>query len=154
MKILVHSLIVLMAIVLAGCNGLPFTNPSTTTSSPQQISGTPVPTSEKGKATVIGRAISSVTGKPYVDEFIRLAEVFYDEGTPYFILDDAFSPGTLSVQDGKFTLTNVPPGEYVITVGEFFTTWKAYKENGEARVYKLEPDQVLDVGIIKVDYER
>ena len=75
MKILVHSLIVLMAIVLAGCNGLPFTNPSTTTYSPQQISGTLVPTSEKGKATVIGRAISSVTGKPYVDEFIRLAEV-------------------------------------------------------------------------------
>lgn len=86
-----------------------------------------------------------------MEEPVRLAEVFYDEGVPLFLLDEAFSPTAITDADGYFAFTDVEPKEYIITVGEFTHIWKPYKENGKAKVFKLEADQVVDVGEIKVD---
>jgi len=123
---------------------------STTQATPQK-SGPTAPAPKSGTTTVTGRVLSSKTGLPLVEEPVRLAEVFYDEGVPLFLLDAAFSPAAVSDPEGYFTFTDVEPKEYVLTVGEFFSTWVPYKVDGEAKVYKLEADQILDVGEIQVD---
>lgn len=117
---------------------------------PQKIDPT-APAPKSGTTAVTGRVLSSKTGLPLVEEPVRLAEVFYDDGVPLFLLDAAFSPAALSDANGYFAFNDVEPKEYVVTVGEFYSTWVPYKEGGEAKVFKLEADQVVDVGEIKVD---
>jgi hypothetical protein len=116
-----------------------------------QKSGPTAPAPKSGTTAVTGRVLSSKTGLPLVEEPVRLAEVFYDDGVPLFLLDAAFSPATLSDANGYFAFNDIEPKEYVLTVGEFFATWAPHKEGGEAKVFKLEADQVIDVGEIKVD---
>jgi hypothetical protein len=115
------------------------------------VSGPMVTAPRSGTASVTGRVLSSKTGKPLADYAVRLAEVFYDEGVPFYLLDAAFSPGTVADADGYFVFTDVEPKEYILGVGDYSTQWKTFEENGESKIYKLVPDQILDVGVIKID---
>ncbi len=74
-----------------------------------QKSGPTAPAPKSGTTTVTGRVLSSKTGLPLVEEPVRLAEVFYDEGVPLFLLDAAFSPAALSDPEGYFAFTDVEP---------------------------------------------
>lgn len=107
-----------------------------------------------GKATVIGRVISEKTGQPLAHITVRLAEVVRQGNEGAFVLDTAFSPGDITDDQGYFRFDNVDAKEYVIVVGDVYTVYKIIPEpSGKARVWKAEPDQVLDVGELRVDLE-
>lgn len=112
---------------------------------------------EAGKATIIGRVISRSTESPFVNVPVRLAEVYRQEGGEEnegaFVLDDAFSPGALTDEYGRFIFKNVEPKEYVIVVGNVSAS--AYEiipdPSGRARVWDIPADQVFDVGDLRVE---
>jgi hypothetical protein len=146
MKRSIGILSIFIACILSSCSLI--TNTSILQKSPDV---TPPPPPESGKATVIGRVFSSKTGNPMGNTIVRLAEVQHQEDKVLFVLDAAFSPAAISDGNGFFIFSNVPAGEYVITVGEFFSAWKAYEEGGKPHVFNAVPDQVLNVNNIKVD---
>ena len=107
---------------------------------------------QEGKATVAGVVISREDGKPLADTGVRLAEVYRQEGEGAFVLDDALSPGATTDQNGRFVIENVDPKEYVIVVGNVGTQYDIVAEpSGQAEVWELPPDQVVDVGTLEVE---
>jgi hypothetical protein len=83
---------------------------------------------------------------------VRLAEVARQGDEGAFVLDTAFSPGDITDDTGHFRFDNVDAKEYVIVVGDVYSVYKIIAEpSGQARVWKAEPDQILDVGELRVD---
>ncbi len=144
-------------ILVAACSPNPSSTPTipapSNTAAAQAVAQSPTTAAAPtdGTATLTGRAISSVTQKPYAGESIRLAEVFYADGNAHYILDSSFSPAAVADRNGNFVFTNVPPKEYIITVGEFYGNWKAFEVDGAAKIFDLTANQVVDAGVISVD---
>lgn len=118
------------------------------------VSPTPPPQPESGKATMVGRVMHQ-DGYPLGNVIVRLADVARGaEGRGgAFILDVARSPGTITDQNGFFTVQNIKPGEYVIVVGDVETgnVYEIIKEdNGTAKVWNFPADKVTDIGVLKV----
>ena len=100
---------------------------------------------------VIGRVISEKTGQPLTHTTVRLAEVVRQGNEGAFVLDTAFSPGDITDDQGYFRFENVDAKEYVIVIGDVYNAYQIISEpSGKARVWKAEPDQVLDVGELRV----
>lgn len=117
------------------------------TPSPPSATATTAP----GKAMVIGRVISEKTGQPLTHTTVRLAEVVRQGNEGAFVLDTAFSPGDITDDQGYFRFENVDAKEYVIVIGDVYNAYQIISEpSGKARVWKAEPDQVLDVGELRV----
>lgn len=134
----------LISMVLAGCSA---NNASTST---------PIPTPEQGKAVFAGQ-IFNLEGKPLSSVSLRLAEVYHDENNlekGAYVLDTAFSPGTISDENGFFAFTNIKPGEYVLVVGDVEVNNYVIvsEENGKARIWNIATDQIMDIGTLKVPY--
>lgn len=134
----------LISMVLAGCSA---NNASTST---------PIPTPEQGKAVFAGQ-ILNLEGKPLSSVPLRLAEVYHDENNPEkgaYVLDTAFSPGTIADENGFFAFTNIKPGEYVLVVGDVEVNNYVIvsEENGKARTWNIATDQIMDIGTLKVPY--
>lgn len=112
-------------------------------------------TPEPGTAIVKGKVISEISGEPLSDAIVRLAEVFRrpdEEEEDLVMLDQAFSPGTRTDNQGNFVFESVEPMEYVIVVGDVENTYRIVADDsGIASVFKAEPDQVLDVGELIVE---
>lgn len=113
------------------------------------------PQVDPATATVIGIVISAsvkdaaaVVGMP-----VRLARVFWneDKSDGAFVLEGATSPSALIAEDGSFILSNVPPADYVIVVGDPVGSNVIISEaNGRARVITLEAGEVFNVGRLEV----
>ena len=113
---------------------------------------TPPAKPESGKATVVGRVISSKDGSPYVDTLVRLAEVYREGDKGAYALDQAFSPGAKTDANGYFIFENITAREYVLVIGDVMKDYKIYPDSqGKPKVWTAEPDKVLDMGIIKTD---
>jgi hypothetical protein len=142
-RILVACLIVLV-IALAGCSQ---------SAAEVQMGGTPIPAPEEGRATATGRALWK-DGSPHSFTLMRLAEVVRQNGEGIFILDQAFSPGSRTDENGYFVFQNIPAGEYVLVVGDVMSSY--YKivplEDGTAKVFNIPAGQVTDLGTVSVDF--
>jgi hypothetical protein len=117
---------------------------------------TPPAAPEADKATVVGRVLSSVDGKPIPQIAVRLAEVYRQPGKdPFYILNLATSPGDRTDDEGVFLFENIPAGEYVILVGEAYGMRRAVidEATGKPRLWKMEAGKVLDTGTVSVDWE-
>jgi hypothetical protein len=118
---------------------------------------TPPAQPERGMATLAGRVLAKNGGGAIANEIIRLAEVYREsEGSEEgaYVLDLAFSPGTRSDEMGYFVFDNIPANEYVIVVGDVNGDYAIIREeDGRARVWNAEVDNVLNVGVVKVDLE-
>lgn len=133
---------------------LPTETTSSTLSSPLPkitVTVTPLPQPQESKATITGRIVSE-EGYPISDVTIRIAEVYRQEEEGAFVLDDAFSPGSTTDRYGFFAIENIEPKEYVIVVGDPRTQYDIVsKGSGEAHVWEVLQDQILDVGKLEVD---
>ncbi|MEN4011825.1 MAG: hypothetical protein ROW48_07310 [Bellilinea sp.] len=117
--------------------------------------GNTVPTPEQGKSNLTGR-IMTVQGKPLTETVVRLAEVYRDgENTERgaYLLDTAFSPGTITDNRGFFVFINLLPGEYVVVVGDVESNNYVIiaDEKGIARTWKTMENQILDLGKLVVE---
>jgi hypothetical protein len=142
----------LFQLFLSSCNkGLP------STINPEVLpTGTPPPSPEAGKTTIIGQ-IKQQDGSPFSDVIVSLANVARDtQGKGgAFILDIARSPSTYSDTYGYFIIQNIDPGEYVVVIGdvEIPQLYEVVKEpNGDAKVWNFPADQVTDVGALTVNF--
>jgi hypothetical protein len=95
--------------------------------------------------------MSEKTGVPMADTLVRLAEVVRSGDEGAYVLDQAFSPGARTDNDGYFIFENIPAMEYVLIVGDVQHSFKVIEnEDKKPRVWNALADQILDVGVLKV----
>jgi hypothetical protein len=124
---------------------------------------TPVPDSGDGVAFPVepssetgvlrGRIISALTTEPLGTTVVIFAEVTRQNGEAVMVLNTATSPTTISDVDGYFILTSVPPGEYVMVVGDPYEVHDIIEDPATqmARFYFSEAGKVTEIGEISVD---
>lgn len=140
LKILLAAMIILVAACSVSGGG------------EEQPKPTPPKPPEKGKATVIGRALDRESRHPLAGTLIKLAEVVRQGDDAAYALDPYFSPGATTDENGFFILENIPAGEYVLVVGNVETIYEIIQdESGRARVWKADADEILDMGEITAD---
>lgn len=160
-------LISMLLLFLAGCvplstqvSPLPLTvedpvgTPSTSEPADAALASQ-TPQANLATATVIGTVISTSTkdAAALVGMPVRLARVFWneDKSDGAFVLEGATSPSALIAEDGSFTLSNVPPADYVIVVGDPMGSNVIISEaDGKARVITLAAGEVFDIGQLEV----
>lgn len=107
---------------------------------------------EPGKATVMGRVRAVQADVPLIKIFVHLAEVTRQDGEAVYVLDAASSPRTETASDGSFVIQNIVAREYVVVVGDPFGSYVVIPdETDRAKVWNAAPDQILDVGLLRVD---
>lgn len=124
---------------------------------PSDLISPPTLTVAPNKSAVVGRVvrISGNQRKALRNTSILFAKTQWNEqkNEGIFVLDTANSPGTLTRSDGSFMINNIEPGTYVIIVGDAIGVHTVISEpDGRAKVYTIEPNQILDIGIIEVDW--
>ena len=143
-------LITCFIIFLGACK--PLSSNLEISSTSEQVTSTPFPLPETGKATLIGRVLSTTTGEPLPNMLIRLARVYREDDKAAFVLEDAFSPGGMTDAEGYFTIPNIDPIEYVIVVGDVYSDYKIIEgKDGRAQPWATSEGEILDVGELKVD---
>jgi hypothetical protein len=155
---------VMLVMVLASCSATAPTVPAAPTLSqtPIAVTAQPLPntstapttaTTTTGTASIKGQAVGTGSNTPIAQTVIFLAQVYQDptNGGEVFALDLANSPASFTDDNGNFQFTNIVPGRYVISLGDFYGVKDIVREaNGAARVYTLENDQTVDAGVIQV----
>lgn len=112
-----------------------------------------ISTPEANKGNVIG-IIQSTAGEPYKGYSIRLAEVYWQGKEGAYVLDESFSPGAISDDNGAFQVLNAPEGEYVLIISEPLQTYKPVTDSkGVLQRVKVNAGETIDLGTIKFDYQ-
>lgn len=155
-------------ILLAACGGdgepsfvSPLQPPSplqgpTVANHPYTAESPSVLASQDGLGTVAGRLISSKTNLPLNREIVRLGEVECGEDVPpeekrskcVWTLSNAFSPSTFTDEQGFFVFNDVPPRDYVVSIGDlmiFNGHMRVADENGPF-MWVVSADEVVDIG--------
>jgi hypothetical protein len=120
---------------------------------PQQIVAPNVPTPSGNTSVVAGQIVGKGNKTPIKKTPVYLAKVFWDQDHKQaaFALDLANSPVGHTDQNGYFWIAQVEPFEYVIVVGDYYGNNEAIRENnGDARVFKAEAGQTLNIGSVEV----
>lgn len=107
----------------------------------------------ENKATVTGVVLSELNNAPLVNVPIFFAETFYDGDSAAFVLDGAFSPSTVTDSVGRFAFIDIPPGEYVLVIGnpEVTDYEIILDETRKARVWTANANEIVDLGEIQTD---
>ncbi|MCB9004166.1 MAG: hypothetical protein H6664_07305, partial [Ardenticatenaceae bacterium] len=122
-------------------------------SSPQTTQG-PLPdtlptpqTLETGKSGIRG-VVHNTDGAIPPGTVVYFTEVTrHPEGWAIYVLDTASTHYVPVDESGFFEGTNLESGEYVLIIGIDPENAKAIlREDGQARVYEVLPDQMLDIG--------
>lgn len=125
----------------------------TSCANPPALRQTPkVAQPDSGKTTVVGRVTSETDGQPLANTTVRLAEVIR-EGSGAYVLDEGQSPSGVTDEQGNFAIPNIDVHEYVIVIGDVAGTYDIIADDsGKPRVWKTQPDNILDVGDIEVNF--
>ena len=109
----------------------------------------PEATPEPGKGAVVGSVTLVATSGE--ETMVFLAPFFHDEGTSdgYFILEPSVHPHAYLQEDGRFQLTNVEPGEYILLIGRTPEAATAIRADDQPRILQVSADEVLDIGEIQ-----
>lgn len=115
-----------------------------------------LPASQENLGTVVGRLISSKTNLPLNREIVRLGEVECGEDVPpeekrskcVWTISNAFSPSTFTDEQGFFVFNDVPPRDYVVSIGDLMVYnghIRVADENGPF-MWTVSADEVVDIG--------
>ena len=111
-------------------------------------------------AVVVGRLVSLTTNEPLADRVVRLPEVYCPDGITeeqkrdecFWALDDAFTPGDITDEDGIFIIEGVEPRDYVLMIGDVMTRYTVIEDNAERPIIWMPAaNDILEVGQIAVD---
>lgn len=111
----------------------------------------------EGTSALVGQ-LESTGGTPSVpiaNTVVRLAQVYWndDRSEGAFVLEGATSPSTITNERGEFILNDIPPGDYVIVVGEVLGYHIIVSErNGKAMVVSVKAGEVTHIGNLRVPY--
>lgn len=123
---------------------------------------------EQGKAAVVGRVISRLTGQPLANVQLRLGEIFCPDGATNLteeekrtqcavILDDAWNPFAETDSEGRFSFVNIEARDYTFIVGysetAVSTPVNALNDQGDPIIYTAVADETVDLGDVAVDYQ-
>lgn len=113
----------------------------------------PMPTPEADKGHVIG-TIQSPDGKPYSEFSIRIADVYWQGDEGAYVLDESFSPGAVSDENGSFQILNAPMGDYVLIISGPLQKYQPVSDaNGVLKRVKVNAGETVDLGIITFEYK-
>ncbi len=127
------------------------TEPAPTISTTQ-----PQVTADPTKATLLGkvRPIEGGELKALSGTVVWLAQIHWnaDKTDGAFVLNGAESPNATIKDDSSFAFAAVPPGDYVIVVGDpMGVNAVVLAPDGKAKVVTLEAGRTLDVGNLEVE---
>lgn len=109
---------------------------------------TPIPTSQPGLGTVIGRALH-LTGQPYQGTELFLATVLPSENesdTVLYGLDVNSAPKAYRQASGEFVFINVPPGTYVLVAWSPVASFVITLKTGEVVEVTVEANEIHNLG--------
>lgn len=158
---LIFLITALCAVMLMACQTQP-TNPAPTVESETTVA-TPeasgeddfivdavAPDDETG--VLRGRIISVTTNEPLPNTVVALAQVTRQGGEGAFVLNSASSPMNVSDVEGYFIIPNVPPGEFVIVVGDPYAPDIIKNPDTQtAQTYFVEQGRITEVGDLVVN---
>ena len=148
----IHRLMIagaLFGILLAACSAA-----QSPAAAPKAVEVTPPPKPPPSASVVIGRVINKDSKAPLPGQILRLGEVVREAGGDAFVLSLGFSPAAIADENGYFIFQDVPPMEYVISVGNPDSVYEIIaSQDGKAKVYEAKGGEVLDVGTLEVGLE-
>jgi hypothetical protein len=149
---IVRTSIIVLSIVLLLLTGCNQTAPNVA-----QNSGPPptVPAPSGEKSTLAGQVVSNNNQAPIQRTVVQLAQIYRDTKTneAVYALDLARAPGGFTDENGHFAITDVPPGEYAIMVGDYYGVNDIVREGNNARIFKTEAGKALNIGVVQVKPE-
>lgn len=140
-------ILIICLLLITGCQS----------SQPIKPTPTPAPTSiplpEADKATVKGQIVSEKDRSPIQDTVVRLAAVYRQGEEGAYVLDSANSPGAFTDQEGRFVITNIPPGEFVLVIGDPMSSYTVISDaDGKVKTWAAAANQILDLEQILTDF--
>jgi hypothetical protein len=161
-RTLIFFVMVLLTVMLIACQSDPITPEPTT--APDTSVVTPEPNGEDDfivdplqmddeTGVARGRVISAVTNEPLAGTVVALAQVTRQGEEGAFVLNTASSPMNTTDVDGYFIIPQIPPGEFVIVVGDPYgvNTIIENPDTQMAQTYFVEQGRVTEVGELVVD---
>ncbi len=136
-------LVLIVSFTLVGC-----------TNKPASLAPT-IPTPEATKTVITGQLVNKASSIPYTNTLVRLAEVYRNEqGEGAFALDQSYSPGTYTDENGYFVFSNLTPGEFVMVIGDPTVNYLIITDEttNQAKIYKGDPGQILDIGTLSIEF--
>jgi hypothetical protein len=160
MRLRILALLVMLSNLLYGCRA----QPVSPTTSPLQVSPiesynlTPTAGSiSKSEPMALEPGLAGIEGVIAVgnewgdQQVVVYASPFYSaqsEEQGFFILEPSIHPSTKLMPSGEFQLVNIEPGSYVLVVGPNPDEALAIQESGTPKVFRVDEDQVLDIGYV------
>jgi hypothetical protein len=160
MKEYVLLLILLTVIACSSTNDILSNISPISTVTPQtyDIFEESLPRPKSGKSVVFGRILSIKSGKPLSNVIVRMAEVYYQNDAKksdngIYVLDNAFSPYTVTNNNGVFVFDNIEPRDYVLFVGDVAVKYTIVtRSDGKPKVWTVKGDEITYFGDIMIDY--
>ncbi|MDW8395775.1 MAG: carboxypeptidase-like regulatory domain-containing protein [Anaerolineae bacterium] len=121
---------------------------------PELASPLPVPEAERGLVT--GQVFNLAGDRPVANTPVYLGLVTRTpDGGGMFTVEPNTSPRGLTDEEGRFTIRDVPAGEYVLVVGalgSIRTPSVVMQSQTQVRAFTVQPGTVTDLGLVRVDY--
>lgn len=121
---------------------------------PALTSPLPVPATDLG--VVIGQVFNLAGTRVVSNTRVYLGPVFRTaDGNGVFTLESSTSPKGFTDVEGRFIIKDVPPGEYILAVGEIGGTRMpsvAMHSPSEVKAFTVRPGVVINLGSVRVDY--
>ncbi|MCK4472474.1 MAG: hypothetical protein KAW49_11905, partial [Anaerolineae bacterium] len=118
--------------------------------SPSPPVSMPPPQVALGKGAIIG-VILNQDSTPFEGEVKVFLTPFYQHETDdwgIYVLDPNQATTVTLTDSGAFQVVDIEPGDYVLVVGRTpETAALILRDDGQARVFEVEPDEITDVGI-------
>lgn len=160
-KIGVVVITMIVSLILVACNGTmgedhheesPIPTQGLGRVSPLSSEVSPPPTivPEAGQGAVVGQIVVRESLWP-TRASVFLCPFYWDESRSggFFLLEPSVHPHVELQMGGYFQISNVRPGSYVIVVGPGPEDAVPIRDDdGEPRVFEVQPDEVLDIGEI------
>lgn len=142
MKYKIIIFLVILSTLIAGCHVVPAGySISKKAASPKIL---------PGFGGITGVVTQGDEGQPVEAKSIHLAAVYRSDNSAAYIYDAANSPSTVTDENGEFSFSSVPSGEYVIVIGDQMSSPQIVSDDqGKARVWIIQPDQITNTDQIK-----